>query len=141
DPPVVKQADAVNENWKPSLVQDGVIDRVSHVNKAVELHDIREVDAAWKRRVWQEIDVRQKQNAPFVYQGDEFSGGGAFIEILIDAVKKGKIAAFNGFDDGFSTPLDLEAFENTIGGTEDSTLSIDPITLEEVWVKTRTEFN
>lgn len=133
--------EVVNEDWKPALVKDGVIDKVPHVNKALELYNIREVDAAWKRRVWQEIDIRQKQNSPFIYQGDEFTGGGAFIEILIDAVKKGKIAAFNGFDDRFSTPLDLEAFETSIGGTEDSSLSIDPITLEETWVKTRTEFN
>ncbi len=102
---------------------------------------IREIDAAWKRRVWRQIDVRQKQNQPFIYQGDEYTGGGAFIEILLDAVKKGKVQAYSPLDDAFTTPMDMAAFEKTIGGTEDSILVEDPITGEQVWTKTQTEFN
>jgi gliding motility associated protien GldN len=132
---------AVREGWKPSLVKDGVIDRVPHINKAVDMYSIREVDVAWKRRVWQQIDVKQKKNQPFIYEGDEYTGGGAFIEILIDAVKKGKIAAYNPLDDAFTTPMDLEAIERSLGGSVDSELVIDPITLEEQWTRVETEFN
>ncbi|WP_118974526.1 type IX secretion system ring subunit PorN/GldN [Taibaiella koreensis] len=134
-------ADAVNATWKPSLVKDGIIDKVPHLNKTMGMTDIREADAAWKRRVWRQIDVRQKQNQAFVYEGDEYSGGGSFIEILIDAVKKGKISAYGTMDDRFTTPLDMEAFEKTIGGTEDSTMVEDPITGEQTWVKVRKEFD
>jgi gliding motility associated protien GldN len=133
--------EAVNEVWKPSLVKDGIIDKVPHVNKALDMANIREIDAAWKRRVWRQIDVRQKQNQPFIYQGDEYSGGGAFIEILLDAVKKGKVQAYSPLDDAFTTPMDMAAFEKQIGGTEDSVLVEDPITGEQVWTKTKTEFN
>jgi gliding motility associated protien GldN len=134
-------ATAVKDDWKPSLVKDGVIDKVPHVNRSLDMASIREVDVAWAKRVWREIDVRQKQNQAFVYEGDEYSGGGAFIEILLDAVKKGKVAAYSSIDDRFTTPLNMEAFEQTIGGTEDSARVTDPITGEESWVKTRTEFD
>ncbi len=133
--------DAVNTSWKPSLVKDGVIDKVPHVNRVVAPIDIREIDAAWKRRVWRQIDVRQKQNQAFVYQGDEYSGGGAFIEILLDAIKKGKVTAYNTFDDRFTEPLNMEAFEQSIQGTVDSTPVVDPITGETTYVVTRKEFN
>lgn len=141
DPAMQASSDPVNETWKPSLVKDGIIDRVPHQNRSLEMANIREIDAAFKRRVWRQIDVRQKQNQAFIYTGDEYTGGGAFIEILLDAVKKGKIQAYNTLDDQFSAPLDMESFNKTIGGTEDSVQSENPITGEITWVKTRTEFD
>lgn len=134
-------ADAVNKDWKPSLVKDGAIDAVPHVNRSLDQTAIREIDVAWKRRVWREIDTRVKQNEAFVYRGDEYTGGGAFIEILIDAIKKGKIPAYSSIDDRFTSPLNMEAFEKTIGGSVDSIKSIDPDTGEEVWQTYRKEFN
>ena len=83
-----QNAEAVNKTWAPSLVKDGAIDAIPHVNRALDQNRIREIDVAWKRRVWRVIDVRQKQNEAFTYAGDEYSGGGAFIEILIDADRK-----------------------------------------------------
>lgn len=134
-------AEGVNSTWKPSLVKDGVIDVVPHVNRSLDFSSIREVDAAWKRRVWRQIDVRQKQNQAFTYAGDEYSGGGAFIEILLDAVKKGKVSAYNTFDDRFTEPLNMESFEQSLSGSVDSTPVIDPITGETTYVITKKEFN
>jgi gliding motility associated protien GldN len=132
---------AVNASWQPSLVKDGVIDVVPHVNRSLDMADIREVDAAFKRRVWRQIDVRQKQNQPFTYVGDEYSGGGAFIEILIDAVKKGKASAYSNIDDRFTTPLNMEAFEKTMGGTTD-TIEVENLETGEMVKKVvRKEFN
>jgi len=132
---------AVNKDWKPSLVKDGAIDAVPHVNRSIDQTSIREIDVAWKRRVWREIDARQKQNQAFIYAGDEYSGGGAFIEILIDAVKKGKIPAYSSIDDRFTTPLDMASFEKMIGGTKDSIKQVDIETGEEVWQVYNREFN
>lgn len=141
DPNQNAQQDAVNATWKPSLVKDGVIDAVPHVNRALEYNNIREIDAAWKRRVWRVIDVRQKQNQAFIYQGDEYTGGGAFIEILIDAVKKGKVSAYSMLDDRFSTPLNMESFEKTMGGTYD-TIQVDDLETGELVTKiVKREFN
>lgn len=139
----VEQTDenAVNATWKPSLVKDGVIDVVPHANKALDMSSIREIDAAWKRRVWREIDVRQKQNQPFVYAGDEYTGGGAFIEILINAIKKGKVSAYGIIDDRFTTPLNMESFEQTLGGSVDTVPVENPETGEITYKITRHEFD
>ncbi len=133
-------AEAVNKNWMPSLVKDGAIDAVPHVNRAMDQSSIREVDVAWKRRVWRVIDIRQKQNQAFTFTGDEYSGGGAFIEILNDAIKKGKVQAYSGIDDRFTQPLSMESFDKMVGGSVDSTKVIDPETGEEVWKLIRNEF-
>mgnify|MGYP003575420798 CR=1 FL=1 len=141
DPATQSNFEAVNNLWKPSLVKDGIIDRVPHVNKAMDMASIREVDVAWARRVWRQIDVREKQNQAFIYKGDEYSGGGAFIEILVDAVKKGKVQAYGILDDRFSGALDLEAFNQSLGGTWDTTDVPDINTGEVTQVITRREFD
>ena len=61
----------VNATWQPSLVNDGVIDHIDHINRAIEWTNPRENDVAWAQRVWRQIDVRQKQNQAFIYKGDD----------------------------------------------------------------------
>ncbi|MBK6818341.1 MAG: gliding motility protein GldN [Bacteroidetes bacterium] len=99
-------AQIVNSEWKPSLRRDGAIDRVEHNNYVTPWQSIREADVLWKKRVWREIDTRQKQNFAFRYPGDEESGGGMYIEILLHAIKQGQITAF--VDERFTAPLTLE---------------------------------
>ncbi|MCC7029259.1 MAG: gliding motility protein GldN [Chitinophagaceae bacterium] len=99
-------AQIVNTDWKPSLRKDGAIDKVEHNNYVTPWQRIREADVLWKKRVWREIDTRQKQNFPFRYPGDEESGGGMYIEILLHAIKQGQVTAFN--DERFTSPLSLE---------------------------------
>jgi len=134
-----EESAGVNSNWRPSLVKDGVIDYVPHVNEVLEWNEIREIDIAWKTRVWRQIDTRQKQNYPFNFEGDEFSGGGAFIEILMDGLKKGKMQAY--VDDRFTTTVTHDEIRDNILGSEDSTLVTNPITGEETWQYTQQELN
>lgn len=118
----------VNTDWRPSLVPDGMIDRVENrVNRTMEWHTIREIDIAYKRRLWRRIDIKEKQNMPFIYEGDEYSGGGAFVEILLDAVKRGKIRAFQ--DDRFTSVLSYEDVQSKLMTSEDVEIT-DPITGE-----------
>lgn len=136
-----QSAEAVNKVWAPSLVKDGIIDVVPHVNRSLEQSSIREADVAWKRRVWRVIDVRQKQNQAFVYAGDEYSGGGAFIEILLNAIRKGKVAAYTNIDDRFTSPLSLESFEKQVGGEDIEIETEDPDTGEKTKKTIHQEFD
>ncbi|HET8573578.1 MAG TPA: gliding motility protein GldN [Edaphocola sp.] len=135
------QPEAVNNLWKPTLVEDGIIDRVEHENALLPIHKIREIDIAWKATVWRVIDIKQKQNMAFRYTGDEYTGGGAFIEILNDAIKRGKIQAYSNVDDRFTTPMDMKAFDALVGGGKDTTYQVDPITGEETPVVVNKYFN
>lgn len=133
--------EAVNKEWLPSLVKDGAYDRVAHINKPLDWQSIREADILWKKRYWREIDTREKQNMAFRYPGDEYTGGGYFIEILLDAIKKGKVKAYSNFDDRFTLALSKEQIMEMLVGKPDTTPSEDPVTGEITYVITQSEFN
>ncbi|RYD52996.1 MAG: gliding motility protein GldN [Sphingobacteriales bacterium] len=120
--------DAVTNTWKPSLVRDGVIDRVPHVMRVIPWSPIRENDVLWKKRVWREIDTREKQNLAFRYPGDENTGGGYFIEILMDAVKRGKIKAYSAYDERFTSALSKDQIIEMMVGKTDTIEVVDPVT-------------
>jgi gliding motility associated protien GldN len=132
---------SMKEGWQPSLVRDGVYDRVQHVNAPLEWQNIREADILWKKRVWREIDTREKQNMAFRFPGDENSGGGYFIEILLDGLKKGKIKAYSNFDDRFTSVMTKDQVMELTAGKWDTVIAIDPETQEEKVIVTRREFN
>ncbi len=119
---------SVNKDWQPSLTPDGAWDRVSHKSKPIPWQWIREADILWKKRVWRDIDTREKQNVGFRYSGDENTGGGWFIEILLDGLKRGKIKAYSNMDDRFTQELSKEAVIQMAAGKDDTSKVYDPTT-------------
>jgi gliding motility associated protien GldN len=134
-------SDAVKAGWKPSLVKDGVYDRVAHINQPLSYQPIREADIMWKKRAWREIDTREKMNVAFRYPGDETTGGGMFIEILIDAIKKGKVKAYSNFDDRFTDALTKDQVIEMLTGKPDTTYVEDAITGQQTMKITRRDFD
>jgi len=132
---------AVNSGWKSSLVTDGAYDQVAHVNRTLPWQPLREADVLWKKRIWREIDIRQKQNMAFRYPGDDNTGGGMFIEILIDAVKKGKVKAYSTVDDRFTSALTKEQILEGLTGKPDTIPVVDPITGETSYKIIQRDFN
>lgn len=132
---------AVKKDWLVSRRPDGAYDKVAHISKALPWQQLREDDIMWKKRVWREIDVRQKANMPFRYSGDENTGGGSFIEILIDAVKRGKIQAYSPYDERFTTPFTKEQIIDVLVGQPDTVYIEDMETGERKMVVTRKEFD
>jgi gliding motility associated protien GldN len=132
-------ADIVNESYKPSIKRDGVIDVVPHNNYYVPWQTIREADVLFKKRVWREIDTRLKQNISMRYPGDDESGGGMYIEILIEAIKHGKITAFS--DERFTIPLNADDVMAKVAGKADTTEVEDPETGEMKKIITIKKFN
>jgi len=123
---------SVKADWKPSLIPDGSYDKVKHVGAPIPWQYIREADVLWKKRVWREIDANEKQNIGFRYQGDENTGGGMFIEILIDAIKTGKITAYSPFNDRFTEKLTKEQITEQLAPQRDSIEVEDPVTNQMV---------
>lgn len=130
----------VKDGWSPSITKDGAWDRVTHVGMPIPWQNIREADILWKKRVWREIDTREKQNIAFRYEGDENTGGGMFIEILLDYVKKGKIPAYSTFDDRFSMKLTKEQIIEKLAPKWDTVEVEDPTTGEIKKVPTQRDF-
>src|SRR5690606_445959 len=131
----------VNENWQPSLVTDGVYDRIPHATNIIQWQPVRENDIMWKKRVWREIDTREKQNVAFRYPGDDQTGGGYFIEIILDAVKKGKIKAYSNMDDRFTNALTKEQILELLIGKPDTLMVEDPTTGQQIMTISQREFD
>jgi gliding motility associated protien GldN len=64
---------------------------------------IPESDIMYKKTVWRNIDLREKQNKPM------FSEGRWITKILMDAVQRGELQAYT--NDSLSTPLTLDEFK------------------------------
>lgn len=104
---VIPDADIKLDTIRRSLRNDAIIERnlVKDRTPLPYLH-IREDDAVYRQRVWQEIDVHEKMNLPFVYAATEDNGSQMFINILLQAIKSGQITAFDAtVDDRFTTPM------------------------------------
>lgn len=141
DPASSASNEPVVSRWEPSLVRDGAYDRVPHARTPMPLQYMREADILWKKRIWREIDTREKQNLAFRYPGDDETGGGYFIEILMDAVKKGKLKAYSTMDDRFTTALTKEQIMEAFVGVADTFDVEDPLTGEMTRVIKNRDFN
>lgn len=131
----------VSAQWQPSLVRDGAYDRRPHVMRTLGWQPLREADVLWKKRVWREIDTREKQNLAFRYPGDDQTGGGYFIEILLDAVKKGKIKGYSTFDDRFTSALTKDQIMEKLLGKTDTIPQEDPVTGKITMIYSHRDFN
>jgi gliding motility associated protien GldN len=131
----------VNTQWAPSRTPDGAYDRRPHLSTPIPWQYIREEDILWMKRVWREIDTREKQNIGFRYTGDEHSGGGMFIEILVDAINRGKITAYSNFDDRFTQKITKEQLMEQLTPKPDTVMITDPITGQEFQKISRHEFD
>lgn len=74
---------------------------------------IREADVMWKKRVWREIDFRQKMNLGFYYPTTEHSNWRNFIKVIMDGFKAGELAAYDiETTDEMLNPISYNQFVN-----------------------------
>ena len=106
-PAVVLEADIKLDTPRRSLRNDAIIERQLVKDRTPLAYEhIREDDAVYRQRVWEEIDVHEKMNLPFVYKATEDNGNQRFINILLNGIKSGQITAFDAtVDDRFTTPV------------------------------------
>jgi gliding motility associated protien GldN len=114
-PVAVLQADIKLDTPRKSLRNDAIIERNLVKDRTPLTYEhIREDDAVYRQRVWEEIDVHEKMNLPFVYKAKEDNGDQRFINILLNAIKSGQITAFDAIDDRFTTPLTFQGIANNL---------------------------
>tara|TARA_B100001142_G_C14323703_1_gene651456 strand:- start:1550 stop:2455 length:906 start_codon:yes stop_codon:yes gene_type:complete len=96
-----------------------------HHNKKVQQYThLREADVMWSRKIWREIDLRQKINHPFYYPENDGIPGAAvtddrksLIDVIYSAVQEGSLTAYGNavYDDEFREPMTSKEIKN-IGG-------------------------
>lgn len=128
-----------------SLRNDNAIERNLQKDRTpLPYQHIREDDAIFRERVWREIDIREKVNLPFRYSADEDNGNQRFITILMNAIRKEEVQAFDAsVDDRFTTPISWDKIQDAVAGKVDTTpvYSIDDPTKIDKYKVVRNEFN
>ena len=95
---------------------------------------IREADILWEKRIWREIDTREKMNLPFRYPLEPFFG------IMKKGIESGEIIAYSAEDDKFTTPLQTSELALQFY-SKDTVQVIDPVTGEINFREVETEIN
>jgi gliding motility associated protien GldN len=115
-PAVVLEADIKMDTPRRSLRNDAVIERNLVKDRTpLPYEHIREDDAVYRQRVWEEIEVHEKMNLPFIYKAEEDNGKQQLIYILLNAIKSGQITAFDAnVDDRFTTPITFQEIANRL---------------------------
>jgi gliding motility associated protien GldN len=63
--------------------------------KPIPNPSIRKADVMWSKRIWREIDFRQKFNQKFYFPIDPQQNWKSFITILLDGLKEGELSAYD----------------------------------------------
>jgi len=81
----------------------------SKIKGYIEYPHIRQADVMYKRRIWREMDLRQKFNHPYYYPLDEIADRKNLWDVIRTGVSQGTIIAYdiNGLDldDEFTSPI------------------------------------
>ncbi len=126
-------------NAQSQTVLDGAwIKEHNKTKKVVQYPFIREADVLWSKRIWQDIDLREKMNLPLYYPLQESNGMKSLFAIIKDALLiEGSITAYStgvtGQEDDFRTPLLVSDVKGILEKT-DTTYTEDPDTGEFVEV-------
>ncbi len=90
---------------------------------------LRQADVMWSRKIWREIDLRQKINHPFYYpENDGFivvtDDRKSLIDVLYSAILEGSVIAYDNavMDDEFREQMSQENIYK-IGGAEKRTVT------------------
>ena len=82
------------------IIDDAPIDGLfateeMYVKEPIPNPSIRRADVMWKKRVWREIDFRQKFNQKFYFPIDPQQNWKSFIVTVLDALKEGEFTAYD----------------------------------------------
>lgn len=116
---------------------DGAYTRTLINTREVIPYDfIRESDVFWEKRVWRNIDFREKMNLVFMWPKDPF------MQFIYNAIKSGEVTAYSPLYDDFreGSAFTVEEIFNRYEGV-DTIYQYDEVTYEEVVKEIPREFD
>ncbi|MBA2328877.1 MAG: gliding motility protein GldN [Flavisolibacter sp.] len=113
-----------DNSTKKSLRNDNATDKTGINDRTpLDYEHLRWDDALYAEKVWRELDLREKLNAPFRYEADDDNGSQIFINMLLQAVNSGEVTAFG--DERFTTPMALTEIGQLTTGSADTVARTD----------------
>ena len=110
---------------------NSVYKKEKHHNKKVQQYSsLRQADVMWSRKIWREIDMRQKINHPFYYPendgiGHTIEDRRSLIDVIYSAIQEGSITAYGNAvrDDEFREIMSQDDIKK-IGGASEEMLTV-----------------
>jgi gliding motility associated protien GldN len=129
---------------RKSLRNDNAFDK-NNLNSRTPLpyEYLRWDDALYAEKVWRELDLREKMNAPFRYDATDDNGSQLFINMLLRAVNTGQVTAFSSVDERFTTPMTPAEVMGLTQGKVDTVPEYDVMDINKIkgYVVTRSSFD
>jgi len=111
-----------------------------HNRVPVPYQFIHESDVLYAKRIWREIDMREKINHPLYYPIQPTNRRYSLMSVIMIGVQEGGITPFSPESDDFKVPMTKETVQNIIR-REETTKTYDPFTGEERDTVIVTEFD
>ena len=110
---------------------NSVYKKEKHHNKRVQQYaPLRQADVMWSRKIWREIDLRQKINHPFYYPENDgvahtIEDRKSLIDVIYSAILEGSITAYGNaaMDDEFREEMSQEDIKK-IGGAKEELIEV-----------------
>lgn len=82
---------AVNKSPNDAAYEKNLI----QAREPLAYSNIRESDAVWVKRIWRNIDLRERMNQPFYFPLAPSNNMRNLMQVLLDAIAEGKITAYD----------------------------------------------
>ena len=121
--------------FQPGSYRDGIYDKENSTNRRVIPYTyLREADMQWSKRVWRNIDMREKINQPLYYPTTFVTSRISFLQVIAKYIMTGEIIAFS--DEEFLAPMRTNDVKALLMKQGDSTDQVNlTATGEEIRVK------
>ena len=103
----------------PNVLDGAYVKETNLTKRVVPYPHLREADVMYKRRIWQEIDLRQKFNHPFYFPLDPIQDRSNLFDVIREALLvEGSLVAYSagplGEDDEFTFPLSADSIRTIL---------------------------
>lgn len=114
---------------QPNVLDGAYIKEHNKTKKVVPYTHLREADVMWSKRVWRDIDLKQKINHPLYYPLEEINDRKSLYAVIKQALNEGLISAYDagayGWDDDFDKVLTASEVETKMYKLQDSVATED----------------
>jgi len=100
-------------------VLDGIyVPEHARTRKVIAYTPLREADVMWTKRVWRNIDLKEKINHPLYYPLEEKSTYKSLFQVIQDGITEGTITAYDVIDDEFKSPMTIDQVNAKLASTD-----------------------
>lgn len=99
--------------FNPGDYKDAIYDKENAINRRyIPYTHLREGDVTWEKRVWRDVDMREKINQPLYFPIENITGRMSLFQVLAKYILNGTLLAFDSEE--FINPYELSQIRDKI---------------------------